>query len=325
MRAAAPRRVLVLLLPQVHALDFGGPVQALYEANGFGAAYELRYVGTTPEVRSAQGFLFGGVEPLPEVTSSDWVLVPGTESPRLAELQGPWEWLRRAGAIGARVSSVCSGAFALAKAGLLDGRQCTTHWKVTTRLRELCPAARVLEGVLFVRDGNVVTSAGEASGIDMALALIQEDHGPALTAKVAREMVVYIRRSGESAQESIYLQFRDHTHPGVHRVQDWIVEHPDRKAALRVLAEVAAVSPRHLTRVFREATGTTIVTFANKVKLEVARTLARDRSLTLDVIASRCGFADARQLRRLWREHCGSALSGERRTRSTRFTFNLGE
>ena len=320
-----PTRVLVLLLPGFHALDFAGPVQAIYEANGFGAKYQLRYVGSTREIRSAQGFLFGGVERLPDVRADDWILVPGTESARLQELQGPWDWLRRAGAIAARVSSVCSGAFAMAKAGLLDGRICTTHWKLTSRLRDWSPTARVLENRLFVRDGNLVTSAGEASGIDMTLALIQEDHGPALAAKVAREMVVYRRRSGESVQESIYLQFREHTHPGVHRVQDWIMENPDRQASLTVLADVASVSPRHLARLFREATGITPLAFAHRVKLEVARSLVQNHALTLEAVATRCGFQDARQLRRLWKEHIGTVLSSGRRLRPTRSNFNAGD
>ena len=270
-------------------------------------------MGAAREVRGAQGFLLGGVEELPDVESNDWILVPGTESARLDTLEVPVEWLRRAAAMAARVSSVCSGAFALARAGVLEGRLCTTHWKVTSRLREWSPTARVLENRLFVRDGNVVTSAGEASGIDMALALIQEDYGPALAAKVAREMVVYLRRSGESAQGSIYLQHRDHTHPRVHRVQDWIAENPDRRATLEFLAEVAAVSPRHLTRIFREATGVTLVTFARKVKLEVARSLAENPALSLEAIAGQCGFEDARQLRRLWKQHYGSTLSSARR------------
>jgi transcriptional regulator GlxA family with amidase domain len=288
-------------------------VQAIYEANGFGARYRLHYVGETRQVRAAQGFLIGGLEPLCDVSAGDWIIVPGMESSRLDALAPPVEWLRHAGAAAARVSSVCSGAFALVAPGLLDGRLCTTHWKLTSRLRDCSPSARVLENRLFVRDGNLVTSAGEASGIDMTLALIQEDCGPAITARVAREMVVYVRRSGESVQGSIYLQYRAHTHPGVHRVQDWIVEHPQRRGTLESLADMAAVSPRHLTRVFREATGVTVTAFANKVKLEVARTLVDNRALTLEAIAGRCGFEDARQLRRLWTRQYGTTLGGSRR------------
>src|SRR5262245_37030710 len=157
-RPDRPRRVLVLLLPDVHALDFGGPVQAIYEANGFGASYALHYVGEKRTIRSAQGFVFGDVEALPTVGADDWVVIPGMESSRFDARTVPLDWLRSAAASAHRVTSICSGAFALAAAGLLDGRTCTTHWKLTARLREHYPAARVLENRLFVRDGNIVTS-----------------------------------------------------------------------------------------------------------------------------------------------------------------------
>jgi transcriptional regulator GlxA family with amidase domain len=187
-----PTRVLVLLLPSVHILDLGGPIQAFYEANGFGAQYDLVYCATEPRVRTAQGLVLADVSPLPDPAPSDLLLVPGVDSSTLDRLQHvPSAWLRKAHAQGARVASVCSGAFALAFAGLLDGRACTTHWKVVDRLREAYPAARVVKNRLYVRENNVVTSAGIASGIDMALALIEEDCGPLIVAKVAREMVVY--------------------------------------------------------------------------------------------------------------------------------------
>ncbi len=307
-----PRRVLVLLLPSIHALDFAGPVQAIYEANGFGASYELRFVGAKTEVRSAQGFHLARIEPLPRITSDDWVVVPGIASSTLDRMVAPLDWLREAGTNAGRVSAICSGAFVLARAGLLAGKRCTTHWKLIERLAEWSPSSRVLENRLFVRDGNITTSAGESAGIDMTLATIQGDWGPALTTKVAREMVVYLRRSGDSGQESIYLQHRDHLHPGVHRVQDWIVEHSDERPTLDGLAEVAAISSRHLTRLFREATGVTLSAYTQRVKLEVARSLAADHALSLESIAARCGFADARQLRRLWRAHYGSSLGRER-------------
>ncbi len=115
----------------------------------------------------------------------------------------PTEWLLEAHRVGARVASVCSGAFALAQAGLLDGRQCTTHWKLVERLRREAPRAQVLENRLFVEDGGVVSSAGAAAGIDMALALVEWDHGPLVASRVAREMVVYLRRSGDQAQLSV--------------------------------------------------------------------------------------------------------------------------
>lgn len=316
----AGTRVLVLVLPTVHALDFAGPVQSVYEANGFAAGYDLRFVGESPEVRSAQGFTIGAIEPLPRVVESDWIIVAGTDSATLNDIPVPHEWLREAAAIGARVSSVCSGAISLAKAGVLDGRQCTTHWKMLDRLREECPSADVLDNRLYVQDGNIFTSAGEASGIDMALALIEADCGARLASLVAREMVVYLRRTGESSQRSIYLEHRDHIHPGVHRVQDWIVSNPDRRATIDQLAEVAALSPRHLTRVFRQSTGVTLKAFAHKVKLEVAKQLTQNSTLTVEDIAARCGFQDARQLRRIWKEQFGTTMRETRRPLNRRAT-----
>lgn len=312
MACSGTRRTWILVLPAFHALDFAGPVQTLYEARGFGAGYDLHFVSTAATVRSAQGFAICDVEPLPEVSEQDWILVPGIDSSGLDDLAPPVDWLRGAARAGARVASICSGAFALARSGLLDRRRCTTHWKLISELERAAPTADVLENRLYVRDGQIVTSAGVASGIDMTLDLVEEDHGPELTARVAREMVVYLRRHGSSSQSSVYLEHRAHMHPGVHRVQDWIVAHANERATLEQLADVAAMSPRHLTRVFRETTGITVKAFDRRVKLEVASTLMTDSSLRVEEIATRCGFRDARQFRRVWRQHFGSSPSETR-------------
>ena len=311
-RGTPPRAVYVLVLEGVHLLDMGGPVQAIYEATAHGADYELSYVGPRSAVRSAQGLAIGELGALPEVESDDWILVPGTESTQLKDLAIPVDWLRAAAATGARVCSVCSAAFVLAKAGILADRNCTTHWRMIEALRLWAPSAVVHENKLFVTDQNITTSAGVASGIDMALHLIALDHGPKLAAEVARELVIYMRRSGESAQKSIYLEHRSHLHPAIHRVQDFIVKNPELRPTLEELADVAALSPRHLTRVFREATGTTLKRFGQRVKLQVAQNLAENSDLPVESIARRCGFEDGRQLRRLWQSHHGSTLSDSR-------------
>jgi len=299
-------RVFVLLLDNVHLLDLAGPVQVFYEANGFGGAYEIVHCGVESTVRSAQGLKFAELAALPEVEARDTVLVPGMESSTLHRLRAlPVAWLRDAAASGARIASICSGAFALAHAGLLDGRECTTHWKVADRMQEEFPDIRLVRNRLFVKDGNVVTSAGVASGIDMALALVMDDHGPSVVAKVAREMVVYLRRTGEREQASPYLDYRTHLHDGIHRVQDWIVTHPDQNASLRELSRVAAMSPRNLTRLFKEATGITIKTYCGKVKVQIAQDLLRNPRLTLESVSQSCGFKDPRQFRRLWKQTLG--------------------
>src|SRR5262245_20122988 len=143
-RAVQPRRVIVLLLPEVHLLDLAGPVQAFYEANAFGGAYEILHTAAVPRIRSAQGLVLSELEQPLEPTSRDLVLVPGIDSSTLERLTHvPTAWLRKAHASGARLASICSGAFALGSAGLLDGRVCTTHWKVVRRLAERFPQARV--------------------------------------------------------------------------------------------------------------------------------------------------------------------------------------
>jgi transcriptional regulator GlxA family with amidase domain len=176
--------------------------------------------------------------------------------------------------------------------------------------------ARVVDNRLFIEDGDVITSAGIASGIDMALALVERDHGPLTAARVAREMVVYLRRTGDQDQESVYLDHRTHLHPGVHRVQDYIVAHPDTKPTLERLAHIAAMSPRNLARVFRRATRLTPKQFAAKVKLQVAHDLLDDPRRSVEDIAASCGFEDARQLRRLWRRTFGVSISEFRAARA---------
>ena len=312
-----PRRVLVLLLPDVHLQDMAGPVQVLYEASGLGGAYEITYCSELPRVRSAQGLVLADLATLPAPRRDDLVLVPGTLSTKLDRLnQLPRRWLREAHEVGAQLASVCSGAFALARAGLLDGRRCTTHWKVIARLRAEHPEARVLENRLFVEDEGVITSAGVASGIDMALALVERDHGPIVVSRVAREMVVYLRRNGDHEQRSVYLDYRTHLHPGVHRVQDWLVAHPEKKPLLAQLAHIAALSPRHFARVFRQATGITAKQFAGKVKVSVARDLLADPQRTVESIAESCGFEDGRQLRRIWKDSFGMSIGAFRTSRN---------
>ncbi len=311
------QRVIFALLPEVEVLDLAGPVQAFHEANACGADYDVGYEVHTcalePRVRTGQGLWLSDLEPLPEVGPEDLVVVPGARMDVLQKIAPAFlRWLRRAHEAGAHVASVCTGAFALGEAGLLDGRQCTTHWTRLEDLERRFPRAKVLTNRLFVEDGRITTSAGIASGIDMALALVERRHGPLVAAAAAREMVVYVRRDGSHRQQSVYLEYRTHLHAGIHRVQDWLIAHPDERATLAGLARIAALSPRHLTRVFRQATGVSIQEYRTRLRLERARDLLRDPGLTVEAVAARCGFESARQLRRVWKEAFGTPPSAGR-------------
>ncbi|MFL6235690.1 MAG: GlxA family transcriptional regulator [Thermoanaerobaculia bacterium] len=307
------QRVIFVLAPEVEVLDLTGPVQAFHEANRHGADYQVQVCAMEPRIRSDQGIWLSDLEPLPRVGAGDLVLVPGTRTAAVASsAEALTGWLREAYGQGARLGSICTGAFMLGDAGLLDGRQCTTHWSRVDDLQRRFPRARVLTNRLFVEDGPITTSAGIVSGIDMALALVEREHGPLVAVAAAREMVVYIRRDGSQRQNSIYLDYRTHLHPGVHRMQDWLVAHPEERATLDELARRAGLSPRHLTRVFRQATGVSIQDYRTRLRLERARSLLRDPGLTLEGIAARCGFESARQLRRVWKEAFGTPPSAAR-------------
>lgn len=193
-----------------------GPAQAFHSAANYGAGYELHFCASSPEISSAQGLIFKTETELPDIGRNDLIVVPGQWSKHIKDGKllnaRIIAWLREAYKSEAHLASVCSGAFALGEAGFLNGRRCTTHWSLTDELQRRYPDARVATTALYVHDGRITTSAGIASGIDMALSLIELHYGPTLTAKVARDLVVFLRRHGGHDQTSIYLSFRDHLH-----------------------------------------------------------------------------------------------------------------
>lgn len=300
-------RTIAFVVPdQCTLLDLAGPVQVFEEARAQGAPVHLAYMRYQPTTSSSAGLAFAAVPHYSTLAlqPGDVVFIPGIADAALARAAGAdddafYAWLREQHASGVALCAVCTGAFVLAAAGLLDGRRCTTHWQQVGALQQRFPGCQVLADRLFVHDAGVYTSAGIAAGIDLALALLEERYGPLLTYKVSRRLVLYHRRNGADAQVSVYLDYRNHLHPGVHRVQDYLLEHLDRNPTLEVLAEVAHSSPRNLTRVFRQHTGLTINTFSTKIRTEAAQTLLATSGLTRGAIAKRCGFRDPRQLQRV--------------------------
>ncbi|GAA4882818.1 GlxA family transcriptional regulator [Kitasatospora terrestris] len=295
-------KVVFLLVPQLHLLDLAGPAQVFSEAADFGLDYEIHHVAEQADVPTAQGVLLRAAVHWPDLGADDLLLVPGWRSPGLrvgGELGA--EALRRLAAhhaAGGTVASVCAGAAALGRAGLLDGRRCTTHHELQDELARLHPKAHVVRDVLYVEDGRVVTSAGIASGIDLALHLLAARHGPAAAARAARAMVVYARRNGDAQQASVMLRHRAHVSDAVHRAQDLIDARFAEQLALADLARAVGVSERTLTRRFTAATGLSPLRYQQELRVERAEYLI-GQGATAEAASRAVGFQDARMLRRL--------------------------
>jgi transcriptional regulator GlxA family with amidase domain len=296
-------KVVFLLVRGLHLLDLAGPAQAFGIAADLGCGYQLAYVGEQEDIPTAQGVTVRAATDWPELTRNDLVVVPGWRANPVIAGTGPLagQTLRRLSshhASGGTVVSVCAGADALGRAGLLDGRRCTTHHDLQDELAGRYPKATVIRDVLYVIDGRIATSAGIASGIDLALHLIAVRDGPATAARVAREMVVYARRNGDERQASAMLRHRNHLSDTAHRAQDHIEARFASPLPLPDLATECGVSERTLTRRFTEATGITPLRYQQVLRLERAEHLI-GHGATVEAAARAVGFQDARMLRRL--------------------------
>ncbi|MFA0962301.1 GlxA family transcriptional regulator [Roseivirga sp. BDSF3-8] len=302
------KTIVFIVPPRVHLLDLTGAAHIFYEAADMGAP--LRLVFASPDegemVQSTAGLVLGRLGHFSNYTlqPGDYVFVPGLESDLLlsesfyGERSAFFEWLREAYEGGANVASVCTGAFLLAASGILDGKLCTTHWKFYRTIREMFPAIDLKENRLFTDAGRLLTSAGVASGIDLALYVLEKEYGTTLAGRVAREVVVYHRRGEGDPQLSVYLQYRNHLNGRVHRVQEHLSAHLAEKCTLSDLAEVVGTSSRNLTRLFRETTGITIGLYHEKLRAEEALRLER-LGHTRDFIAEACGLSSTNQVRHL--------------------------
>ncbi|RAJ28122.1 GlxA family transcriptional regulator [Pedobacter cryoconitis] len=298
-------RVIFFIFNSVHLLDLAGAVTVFYESGCCGKNYNIHYVSPYDNPGTSSGLGFTNVSPLNsvKVTMDDIVIVAGMEIEKWNRADDHlWiPWLQSAAAIGATISSICTAAFALAAAGILNGHNCTTHWAWTTALQQKYPLLKVIENKLFVQSGRIFTSAGIATGIDLALYLVEEQHGAAFACLVAKDMVVYIRRDGMEAQNSIYLQSRQHINHHIHQIQDYITKHLQHKITIGELAELAFVSERNLTRLFKSVTGITIGQYIQSLRQEKARHLLKTKQ-KVAWVAKECGYNSTAQLRKLVKE-----------------------
>lgn len=325
LSSQAGHRVAIFVYDGVTLLDVAGPAEVFKEANRFGADYRIVLLSPTGEdVTSNLGFRVAVDGAVSAAPAPDTYLVagsdryPGKPVPReLAEAA-------RVPAAGARrVASICTGAFILAAAGLLDGKRATTHWKVTHELAARCPTCRVEPDAIYVRDGSTYTSAGVTAGIDLALALVEEDHGPDLTREVARALVVYLQRAGGQSQFSAPLQGPPPRSPALRRITDLVTANPQGKHSLTELAKHLNVSTRQLTRLFHDELSTTPARYVENIRFDLARALL-DQGHTATQAATLAGFPSYESMRRVFARKLSISPAAYQRRFSTARRANAG-
>ncbi len=300
-------RIVVVAFPQVQSLDLTGPVEVFSIAQRLGLAeYEIEFVSSrAAPVRSSSGLRL-----VPDLAVSacegpiDTLLVPGGLGTAAARHDSRLvDWLALAAVRSRRVASVCTGAFLLARAGLLDGRRATTHWESCDALSRHHPEVTVDPDSIFVRDDNVYTSAGVTAGIDLALALLEDDAGHEAALEVARQLVVFVRRPGGQAQFSAQLEHPPARRPTLRDLQSWLPDHLDEDLTVEALAERAFMSPRNFARAFRREVGVTPAAYVARLRVERARLDLEAGDAPVDVVARRCGFGTVETMRRTFRRH----------------------
>ena len=321
-RPSAPRLIGILALPGVQLLDVAGPLDVFAEANlqAGALAYELKVIGTAPgPVASSSGMRLLPDTVIGEaVRQCDTLLVAG--APHLADaLPKPQilDWLSREAPRARRFGSVCSGALALAATGLLDGRRVTTHWAVADRLAQDFPAVEVVVDALHVHDGPVRTAAGVTAGLDLALALVEEDLGQEIAKRVASQLVMFFKRPGGQLQFSRRGKANPAGRSSLQQIQRWVIAHPGEDASLGALASRAGLSPRHFARLFQQELGQTPAIWVNAVRIEAARQMLEAGERPKQV-ASACGFGDVDSFRRVFQRQLNVTPADYRRRFETR-------
>jgi transcriptional regulator GlxA family with amidase domain len=302
-------QAVFIMLPKVHLLDITGPAHIFYEAACYGAPVKLLFssiFSDQTEAVSSSTLAFQQLIPYSQLSlqPGDLVFVPGLDSSLLTNNEFLFSsmafqhWLTDQHKKGVIICSVCTGAFLLAESGLLDGRTCTTHWKYTERFKQRYPRVILQTNRLFIQEDQIYTSAGVSSGIDLALYITEQLWGAHFAAQIAKEVVIYFRRTADDPQLSIFTQFRNHLDDRVHTVQDLVTKSLDHKFSVDELANKVNMSSRNLTRLFKTTTGITIGTYVDKLRVEHAKHLIQ-QGHTLQATALHCGLKSTNQLRHL--------------------------
>ncbi|MEW1636064.1 helix-turn-helix domain-containing protein [Streptomyces sp. NPDC093801] len=320
----APHHIVIVAFPGIELLDATGPAEVFSVASRLAGAGRPGYrvliatpdgapVATSSGVRLMADLAFDEVAaPIGTLVVSGAIeLVEGGVEPVVdPEVVA---WLRRAAPGAGRIGSVCAGAHLLAAAGLLEGRPATTHWLTADRLAADHPGVRVDPDPIFIRDGRVWTCAGVTSGMDMALAMVAEDHGQDLALATARTMVMYVKRSGGQSQFSVPLSVQGSSDDRIDELRRWIADHLTGDLSLEALAARTHLSPRHFSRLFRQRTSTTPAAYVEAARLEAARRLLEDGERGLPEVAAASGLGSVETLHRVFRRRLGTTPAEYRR------------
>ncbi len=308
----AAKRVWFLVVPRTSMINLAGPWEVLGHANDLlgREAYQLEALGpTAPAIRTRYGLALGGLRPLPSRLDRppDVVVVAGgSPADPLPDDHAPLvAWLRRHRPRIPTAVSICTGAFLLAAAGILDGRRATTHWAYLDALRARFPAVRAVDEGIYVKDRGVWTSAGLTAGVDLALALVEEDQGHALAMSVAKRMVLFLRRSGHQAQFSSALRRQELEPARLRDVSGFVLEHLDEPLPVERLATEVGMSPRTLSRWCREHLDESPAGLVRRLRLAEARRLLEETTLPLKAVTARTGLGDQSTLWRAFMHDLG--------------------
>ncbi|WP_027819858.1 GlxA family transcriptional regulator [Paraburkholderia bannensis] len=318
-----PKIVAILALPGVQLLDVSGPLDVFAQANieAGRTVYDLRVVACRPgPIRSSSGVrllpdeVAGKASPERAQERIDTLLVAGAPDAATAQLSPRViDWLRATAARARRFGSVCTGAFALAASGLLERRRLTTHWASVEALAQACPTVSIEADSLYVRDGKLRTAAGVTAGLDLALALVEEDLGREIAMQVASQLVMFFKRPGGQLQFSRKGETRPAGRSALQEVQRWVAANPALAHRVPELAERVGLSPRHFARLFQAEVGLTPAAWVEAVRVDAARALLEAQAEAPKRVAARCGFANADTLRRAFIKHVGVSPAEYRR------------
>lgn len=318
----APLRVGFLGYENANALDLVGPAEAFATAvreTGKGnleRCYEISIIGLTRRAfRAESGVVFQPTVTIENAPSLDTLIIPGGCGLRVPDInRKAADWISRKAKSTRRVASVCTGIYGLAATGLLDGRRVTTHWRWAVEVTKRFPKLKVEQNALFIKDGPFYTSAGVTAGIDLALALIEEDFGAKMALSIAREMVVYLKRSGGQEQYSEPLQFQTNSSDRFTELVAWMANNPTKQMSVESLARRASLSPRQFFRRFKEHFASSPATFVETMRLNEARRRLAAGETSIERVAESVGFNGADSFRRAFQRRFRVTPSKYRRS-----------